>query len=99
MDPEQQAKHNLKMKQFLESEFSWVFTAGECNFLIQLLAYLVQSNPNFVPGKEGKTERLNYQSIRTVVLLNEKLSRQLQSQASNASVILGDMKGGSDTVQ
>ena len=90
---------NLRMQKFLESEFDWKFSAGECNFLIQLLAYLIQSNPEFVPGKEGKRESLNYQSIRTIVLLNEKLSQQLQKSASDASVILGEMHGGSDTVQ
>jgi hypothetical protein len=94
-----QSEHHLKMKQFLESEFNWRFSAGECNFLMQVLAYIIQDNPEFVPGKEGKKERLNYQSIRSIVLLNDKLSGQLQQQAAQASVILGDVQSGPETVQ
>ena len=94
-----QSTSNIRMKQFLESDFNWTFTAGEANFLSQLLAYIVQANPPFVPGKEGKREPLNYQSIRSIVLLNEKLSSQLQKQAAGASVILGGVKEGPETVQ
>ncbi len=92
-------ERNRQMKEFLESEQNWTFTAGECNFLIQVLAYVAQENPSFVPNKEGNKEPLNYQSLRSIVLLNEKLSGQLQDKASDASVILRTIHQGSDRVQ
>jgi hypothetical protein len=90
---------NRNIQEFLNLEFSWRFSAGEANFLLQLLAFLVQENPEFVPDDKGAKQRLNYQSIRSVVLLNEKLSAQLQKYASEASVMLGDMNPASDRVQ
>jgi hypothetical protein len=88
-----------QMEEFLNKEFDWRLRAGECNFLIELLAYIVQANPRFIPNSKGKSETLNYQSIRSVVLLNERLSQQLNKHASDASVILGKMHPGSERVQ
>lgn len=88
-----------KIQEFLARDFNWNFTAGECNFLLQLLAFLVQENPPFVQNQKGEKEPLNYQSIRTIVLLNEKLSAQLQGHARDASVMLGDMDPPPETVQ
>lgn len=87
-DPE--AKATPQIQEFLAREFSWNFTAGECNFLIQLLAHLVQENPPIAPTPDGGKERLNYQSLRTIVLLIEKLSRQLQARAQESSVAFGE---------
>lgn len=87
-----------KIEEFLNTEFEWNFTAGECHFLVQLLALLVQENPLFVTNQQGEKERLNYQSIRTAVLLNEKLSRLLQQKAQEASVAMGEVPG-SERVQ
>ena len=92
-------ERNATIQEFLETAFDWSFTAGECNFLIQLLAYIVQENPHFVPNKKGDKEALNYQSLRSIVLLNEKLSGQLQQKAGEASVILGNVQAGSERVQ
>ena len=94
-----QTEHNRRVQDFLASEYSWKFAAGEANFLIQLLAFLVQENPAFVPDDKGVKRPLNYQSIRSVVLLNEKLSGQLQKYAAEASVILSDMNPASERVQ
>lgn len=88
-----------KIQLFLNSEFGWKLTAGECNFLIQLLAHLVQLNPAIVRNSKGEEERLNYQSIRTIVLINEKLSSQLQQYAQEASVGMGDVSAQNETVQ
>ena len=88
-----------QMEEFLNKEFDWRLRAGECNFLIELLAYIVQANPRFIPNSKGKSETLNYHSIRSVVLLNERLSQQLNKHASDASVILGKMHPGSERVQ
>jgi hypothetical protein len=82
---------NQRMQEFMNREFPWAFTAGECNFLIQLLAHLVQENPPLVRNPKGEMERLNYQSLRTVVLLNEKLSGQLQNRAEEASIVMGQV--------
>jgi hypothetical protein len=95
MDIEQ----NQKIQEFFNCNYDWSFTAGECNFLIQLLAHLIQDNPAFIRGPKGEKESLNYQSIRTVVLLNDKLSAQFQERAKQASVVLGDVKGHTDRVQ
>lgn len=95
----EQIDQKEKIQQFLNSEFGWQMTAGECNFLIQLLAHVVQTNPEIVRNSEGKSERLNYQSIRTIVLLNEKLSGQLQKYAQEASLGMGEVSGQSETVQ
>ena len=62
-----------RIQEFLNRDYSWRLSAGECNFLIQLIAFLVQANPPFVVNDEGAKEPLNYQSIRSMVLLNEKL--------------------------
>ncbi len=94
-----EAQQSSRMNEFLNREFSWTFSAGECNFILHLLAYIVQSNPDFVPDDQGEKEPLNYQSIRSIVLFNEKLSRQLQNRAAEASVALGEMQVGSDRVQ
>jgi hypothetical protein len=94
-----QTEHNRRVQEFLGSEYSWKLAAGEANFLIQLLAFLVQENPAFVPDDKGVKRPLNYQSIRSIVLLNEKLSGQLQKYAAEASVILGDMTPASERVQ
>jgi len=87
--PMQDNEQNLRIQEFLNREFTWKLAAGEANFLIQLLAFLVQENPAFVPDDKGVKRPLNYQSIRSIVLLNEKLSGQLQNYANEASVILG----------
>ncbi len=83
-------EHNRRIQEFLNHEFQWKFAAGEANFLIQLLAFLVQENPAFVPDDKGVKQKLNYQSIRSIVLLNEKLSSQLQKYSAEASVMLAD---------
>jgi hypothetical protein len=88
-----------QIEEFLGREFGFVFSAGECNFLIQLLAHLVQENPPLAVGKKGEKEALNYQSIRTIVLLNDKLSAQLQNHAREASIVIGDVKVKSERVQ
>ncbi len=95
-DPEEQ---NEGIREFLSRDFGWEFSAGECNFLIQLLAYVVSGNPHFVPAGKGNKEPLNYQSIRSIVLLNEKLSTQLQEKAAEASVIIDQVHPASDKVQ
>lgn len=92
-------EQNQRIQEFLNREFNWKFTAGECNFLIQLLAFLVQENPPFVANAQGEKEPLNYQSIRSIVLLNEKLSAQLHRFAQEASVMIGEMKSASERVQ
>lgn len=94
-----QEERSRRIQEFLNKEFSWKFSAGECNFLISLLAYLVQENPPFVPNEKGEKEPLTYQSIRSIVLLNEKLNSRLQQYASEAAVILEEMKPVSDRVQ
>ena len=96
MDSVEQSK---KIQDFMNRVFQWSFTAGECNFLLQLLAHLVQENPEFVQKQKGAKEALNYQSIRTVVLLNEKLSAQLQEYAKEASVVMDDVKVQTERVQ
>ena len=96
---EDSEEQNQGIREFLNRDFGWEFTAGECNFLIQLLAYVVSENPNFVPDGKGNKEPLNYQSIRSIVLLNEKLSGQLQQKAGEASVILDQVHPASDKVQ
>ena len=88
-----------RLDEFLNTDFDWNFTAGECNFLVQLLAYLVQENPELVRGQDGERERLNYQSIRSIVLLNEKLSGMLQQRAQEASVGIGEMQSPTERVQ
>lgn len=95
MSDEQQQR----LEEFLNRDFDWRFTAGECNFLIQLLAYVVQENPELVRGADGEMEKLNYQSIRSVVLLNEKLSGQLQHNAREASVGIGEVNVPTERVQ
>ncbi|HXK59619.1 MAG TPA: hypothetical protein PLP42_06935 [Acidobacteriota bacterium] len=95
----QENQQNLRIQEFLNREFSWKLAAGEVNFLIQLLAFLVQDNPVFVPDEKGIKRPLNYQSIRSIVLLNEKLSSQLQRYAAEASVILGETPPASERVQ
>jgi hypothetical protein len=52
-----------------------------------------------VTGQKGKTESLNYQSIRTIVLLNEKLSSQLQRHAQEAGIVIGEMQAQTERVQ
>jgi hypothetical protein len=94
-----ESEHHRRIQEFLNREFSWRLSAGEANFLMQLLAYLVQDNPSFVPDEKGVKQPLNYQSIRSIVLLNEKLSTQLQKYAAEASVILGDMNPPTERVQ
>lgn len=94
-----ESQQKNKIEEFLAREFQWVFSAGECNFLIQLLAHLVQENPALAVGREGEKEPLNYQSIRTIVLLNEKLSAQLQMHAREASIVMGEMQARSERVQ
>ncbi|MGH9341672.1 MAG: hypothetical protein ACRD1R_19320 [Acidobacteriota bacterium] len=98
MDTDQEQR-NRKIQEFLGREFGFRFTAGECNFLIQLLAYVAQENPPFVPSAEGKKDRLNYQSIRSIVLLNDKLNSQMQKHAADASVIIDDFKPATERVQ
>ena len=92
-------EHQQRLEEFLNRDFDWRFTAGECNFLIQLLAYVVQENPELVLGQDGDMEKLNYQSIRSIVLLNEKLSGQLQHNAQEASVGIGEVKAQTERVQ
>ncbi|MGW8180950.1 MAG: hypothetical protein ACWGQW_19645, partial [bacterium] len=58
-------EQNQQFQRFLNQDLDFVFSAGECNFLIQLLAHLVQENPSMVTGQKGESESLNYQSIRT----------------------------------
>lgn len=94
-DPEQ----NRRIQEFMSREFGFNLTAGECNFLIQLLAFVVQENPPIVQGQKGDKEVLNYQSIRTIVLMNEKLSRQLQQHAKDASIVMGEVQVQTDKVQ
>lgn len=94
-DPDQ----NQRIQEFMNREMNWGFTAGECNFLIQLLAHLVQENPELVRNQKGQKERLNYQSLRTIVLLNEKLSGQLQERAKEASIVMGEVKVQTERVQ
>jgi hypothetical protein len=92
-------EQNQQFQKFLNQEKNFVFSAGECNFLIQLLAHLVQENPAMVTGQKGETESLNYQSIRTIVLLNEKLSTQLQKHAQEAGIVIGEMQARTERVQ
>jgi hypothetical protein len=80
-------------------DFTWAFTAGECNFLLQLLVHLVQENPALVTNQKGERESLNYQSIRTIVLLNEKLSAQLQKFAQESSVVMSEVNVPTERVQ
>jgi hypothetical protein len=93
------SEQNTQLQSFLNQEHSFVFSAGECNFVIQLLAHLVQENPEMVSGPEGKMEALNYQSIRTIVLLNEKLSTQLQRYAQEAGIVIGEVQAQTERVQ
>jgi hypothetical protein len=93
------SEQNQQFQKFLNQEFGFTFSAGECNFLIQLLAHLVQENPSMVTGQKGETESLNYQSIRTIVLLNEKLSAQLQRHAQDAGIVIGEMQVQTERVQ
>ena len=88
-----------RIQEFLNRDYSWRLSAGECNFLIQLIAFLVQANPPFVVNDDGKKEPLNYQSIRSMVLLNEKLRAQLQDFAARESIIMEDMDPVPDRVQ
>lgn len=92
-------EQDQQFQRFLSQEIDFVFSAGECNFLIQLLAHLVQENPSIVSGQTGKSETLNYQSIRTIVLLNEKLSSQLQRHAQEAGIVIGEMQTQTERVQ
>lgn len=80
------AEQQSRMQEFMTQEVDWQFSPGECNFLLQLLATLVQENPAIVVTGDGGKEALNYQSIRTIVLLNEKLGAQLRQHAQKASV-------------
>lgn len=93
------SEQNQQFQRFLNQDLDFVFSAGECNFLIQLLAHLVQENPTMVTGQKGESESLNYQSIRTIVLLNEKLSNQLQSHAQDAGIVIGEMQAQTERVQ
>lgn len=92
-------EQNQRVQSFLNQEMSFVISAGECNFLIQLLAHMVQENPALVIGQKGTKESLNYQSIRTIVLLNEKLSEQLQEHAREAGIVIGEMQAQTERVQ
>jgi len=92
-------EQNRRIQAFMNQEFPWNFSAGECNFLIQLLVHIVQENPAIVRNPGGQKEPLNYQSIRNVVLLNEKLSHQLQEKAREASIVMGEVRAQSDKVQ
>lgn len=98
MDPTKMEQQR-RIQEFLNRDYSWRLSAGECNFLIQLIAFLVQANPPFVVNDEGKKEPLNYQSIRSMVLLNEKLRTQLQDYAARESIIMEDMDPVTDRVQ
>ncbi|MFZ0427524.1 MAG: hypothetical protein WAO20_05375 [Acidobacteriota bacterium] len=93
------ADQNRRIQEFMSREFSFNLTAGECNFLIQLLAFVVQENPSIVRGPKGEKEELNYQSIRSIVLMNEKLSQQLQQHAKDASIVMGEVRVQTDKVQ
>ena len=93
------ADQSRRIQDFMNQEFGFNLTAGECNFLIQLLAFIVQENPAIVRNPKGEKEVLNYQSIRTIVLTNEKLSRQLQKHAKEASIVMGEVQVQSDKVQ
>jgi hypothetical protein len=90
---------NKRIQEFMARDFTWAFTAGECNFLLQLLVHLVQENPALVTNQKGERESLNYQSIRTIVLLNEKLSGQLQKHAQDSSVVMGEVNVSTERVQ
>ncbi len=90
---------NKRIQEFMARDFTWSFTAGECNFLLQLLVHLVQENPALVKNQKGERESLNYQSIRTIVLLNEKLSNQLQKYAQESSIVMSEVKGPTERVQ
>lgn len=92
-------EQSQRIQEFMAREFTWAFTAGECNFLLQLLVHLVQENPALVTNQKGEKESLNYQSIRTIVLLNEKLSSQLQKYAQESSVVMGEVKVPTERVQ
>ncbi len=94
-----QVEQNRKIQEFLNREFDWRLSAGECHFLIQLLVHLVQENPTLVTNPKGEPEKLNYQSIRTIVLLNEKLSSQLQNRSQEFSINIGEVQNQSDRVQ
>lgn len=96
MDP---AEQNKRIQEFMARDFTWVFTAGECNFLLQLLVHLVQENPALVTNQKGERESLNYQSIRTIVFLNEKLSAQLQKFAQESSVVMSEVNVPTERVQ
>lgn len=91
--------HERRIQEFFGREFSWHFTAGEANFLLQLLVHLVEENPPIVKNPKNEREPLNYQSIRTIVLLNEKLSSQLQKHAEEASIVMGHVRNQTDKVQ
>lgn len=91
--------HNQRIEEFLNRDFAWKLSAGECNFLIQLISFLVQANPPFVVNDQGEKEPLNYQSIRSMVLLNEKLRNQLQEYAARESVIINEIRPATDRVQ
>jgi len=93
------SEQNQQFQRFLSQDLDFVFSAGECNFLIQLLAHLVQENPSIVASQKGEREALNYQSIRTIVLLNEKLSQQLQRYAQEAGIVIGEMQAQTERVQ
>lgn len=93
------ADQNRRIQEFMSREFGFNLTAGECNFLIQLLAFIVQENPSIVRNQAGEKEELNYQSIRTIVLMNEKLSHQLQQRAKEASIVMGEVRVQTDKVQ
>ena len=88
-----------RIQEFLSRDYSWRLSAGECNFLIQLIAFLVQANPKFIVNDDGEKEPLNYQSIRSMVLLNDKLRAQLQDHAARESIMMDDMDPVSDRVQ
>jgi len=88
-----------RIQEFLSRDYSWRLSAGECNFLIQLIAFLVQENPKFIVNDDGNKEPLNYQSIRSMVLLNDKLRAQLQDYAARESIMMDDMDPVSDRVQ
>lgn len=96
MDP---AEQNKRIQEFMARDFTWAFTAGECNFLLQLLVHLVQENPALVTNQKGERESLNYQSIRTIVFLNEKLSAQLQKFAQESSVVMSEVNVPTERVQ
>ena len=92
-------EQNQRIQEFMAREFRWTLTAGECNFLVQLLVHLVQENPPVAMSQKGEKERLNYQSIRTIVLLNEKLSGQLQRYAEESSIVMAEVKNPPERVQ